>query len=696
MLNFLNTAVLAAAAAAILPLVLHLFSRRKVKVVPFSSVTFLKAMQKRQVRAIKIKQILLLVIRTLIILAVVLAFARPATRGGYLGTHATVSAVIVLDNSASMGLSVRDGRLFDLAIRKARRIIDQMEQSDEVAVMTTSGDYSALSGDNIFGNPAAAKEFVADIGLTDNRADLSEIYSQAVRLLAERPNLNREIYIISDCQEISISPEQVADEFEGKSFLVDLPVDDIDNSGLVGVDFGNQLIEVGTEIIVDVTARRMIGNGSADILVSLYLDDKRVAQDALRLKPGETGEVSFPMTVTNPGFHSGYALLSDDDLTADNIHYFSFYIPEQFSVLLVGEETVGTDLLRLALAPDENTRRHWSVNRATYTSFSSVRPSEYDVIMLADYSSISSGDMARLKEYVRRGGGLWINTGQSLDSARYTEQVEELTGVRLLSGFPSNFSRGGYYLLTDFDLDHQILSVLKEDNNGEPLSARAYTRIKTEPVPDIEMSILAKYSDGSPAMATRAIERGRVMMFNCPLSPEISDISLHPFFVPLIVRSCEYLSSDYSAHTESLPAGSSPERTLRKSFNVKNEFTLVSPDGFRSILSARFKDGERIVECQRLDKSGVYAIFNGTAESDRFAINIDPEEGDFYRSDFAALQSYFHNAEDIPYGADMAGFISEKRFGRELWHFFVLAAILLLILEMIVARDRGAPISSEE
>ncbi|MCK4573898.1 MAG: BatA domain-containing protein, partial [candidate division Zixibacteria bacterium] len=93
MFSFLNTTVLFAAVAALIPLLIHLFSKRKVKVVEFSSLKHLKAMQRRQVRRLKIRQLLLLIIRTLIILMVVLAFARPTVRSGRIGSHASVSAV---------------------------------------------------------------------------------------------------------------------------------------------------------------------------------------------------------------------------------------------------------------------------------------------------------------------------------------------------------------------------------------------------------------------------------------------------------------------------------------------------------------------------------------------------------------------------------------------------------------------------
>ena len=696
MLNFLNTAVLAAAAAALFPFLLHLFSRRKVKVVPFSSISFLKAMQKRQVRAIKIKQLLLLIIRTLIILAVVLAFARPATRGGYLGSHATVSAMIVIDNSASMNLSVKDGRLFDLALKKARGILDQLEQSDEAAVITTSGDFSQLQGENLFGNPAAAREYLNTIRLSDGSADLTESFNRAANILNERMNLNRELYIISDFQDNSINSEKSAGDYRGKTFLVDLPVDDIENIGIVSVDMGNQLFEVGTEINTAANVKKMSGSGDEEILVSLYLDDKRIGQDGLRLGPGETGTVSFPMVVNRPGFHSGYLSLSDDDLLSDNTYHFSFYIPEQFNILLVGEEGLGTRLFQLALAPDENLRRHWSVHQVPYRSFASANLGEYDVLILANYSSLPGGDVARIKEFVRKGGGLLVNLGQKTDSAAYNRDIAELTGITLTSQFPTQFSRSGHYLLSDFDLEHQILSVFKEGENNQEFSFRSYALLKSKITTEGDLRLLARYSDGSPALAVTGFGRGRVMYFGCDIAPDISDISLHPFFVPLIVRSCEYLSSDFSTHTEQLWAGSAPSRTLRKGFNVTNEFVLVMPDGQRRILTGNPQDDLRSVECGRLDQSGTYSIMNGMVESDRFSVNIDPDEGDLYRNDWEHLSSSFANAEELPYTADMAGFITEKRFGRELWQFFLLAALLLMALEMFVARDRGAPLPSED
>jgi hypothetical protein len=692
MLNFLNTAILAAAAAAVFPFLLHLFSKRKVKIIPFSSITFLKAMQKRQVRAIKIKQVLLLVVRTLIILAVVFAFARPATRGGYIGSHAAVSAVIVIDNSASMGLSVKDGRLYDLAIKKARGILQQMGQSDEAAVVTTSGDFSRPAQSSVFGNPAEALSFLNKTSLTDDRADLSASYIAAAELASKRSNLNREIYLISDFQENAFNPDKELTRFDGKTYLVELPVEEVDNSAVTGVDLGNQLIEVGTSFGSTVTVKRFSGKPNEEMLISLYLDDKQAAQKSIQLKPGESGAVDFDVMVADPGFHSGYAMLSDDDLLADNRLYFSFYIPEKFNLLLVGEQGFDTRLFQLALAPDESVRRHWSVQQSTYAQFPSINLSGYNMIILANYATLADGDIARIKEFVSHGGGLMVNIGQAVDSARFARTLADIAGVSLESSFPKDFSRAGYFLLGNFDLTHQILSVFDNKDARAQLSFKAYARIKTALADSIRTKILARWSDGSPGVTAATFGRGRVMLFNCDVNPDISDISLHPFFVPFIVRSCEYLSSDYSSHSEQIFTGSSPKRNLRLSFNISGEYALVAPDGKRRIVTGSQRDNGVVVDCGRLDVSGVYTVLNEKTESDRFAVNINSDEGDLYRTDWKDLSARFANSEKLGYSADLAGFISQKRFGRELWHYFLLAAVLLLAFEMFIARDRGGSV----
>lgn len=104
-MTFLNPFVLFGLAAASIPLILHLLNLRKLRTIEFSSLRFLKELQKTSMRRIRFRQILLLVLRTLLVIALVLAFSRPALRGSFAGlggAEAASTMVVMLDDSPSM------------------------------------------------------------------------------------------------------------------------------------------------------------------------------------------------------------------------------------------------------------------------------------------------------------------------------------------------------------------------------------------------------------------------------------------------------------------------------------------------------------------------------------------------------------------------------------------------------------------
>ena len=117
-MNFLNSIVLFGLGAVVLPLLIHLVSRRRAKEVAFPSIRLLELMQSDRIRMLKVKQLIILLLRTLIIVLIILAFARPALRSVFKGNTRT-SAVIIIDGSASM-LYVDNGELLcNRALRKS-------------------------------------------------------------------------------------------------------------------------------------------------------------------------------------------------------------------------------------------------------------------------------------------------------------------------------------------------------------------------------------------------------------------------------------------------------------------------------------------------------------------------------------------------------------------------------------------------
>src|SRR5689334_218980 len=110
---FLNPGFLGALALVSIPLIIHLLRRRKLKVIRWAAMEFLRQSQKKQSRRLRIEEIILLILRMLIVAIAVLAFTRPVLRSlgvPLLSQNARVHAIIVLDNSFSMGYRHADGK----------------------------------------------------------------------------------------------------------------------------------------------------------------------------------------------------------------------------------------------------------------------------------------------------------------------------------------------------------------------------------------------------------------------------------------------------------------------------------------------------------------------------------------------------------------------------------------------------------
>ena len=132
-LSFTNPVLLHGLWAALLPLVIHLLNRRRTVTVAFSNVGLLQTLQHDRMRRIKVKQLMLLILRTLLIALLVLAFARPTLSGGSTQVgDAGTAAVILLDRSLSMQYRTAEGMAFARALRRVQALLAMFDERDEV------------------------------------------------------------------------------------------------------------------------------------------------------------------------------------------------------------------------------------------------------------------------------------------------------------------------------------------------------------------------------------------------------------------------------------------------------------------------------------------------------------------------------------------------------------------------------------
>ncbi len=686
MFTFLNSTILLAASAAIIPLLIHLFSRRRRKVVEFSSLRHLKAMQRRQVRRLKIRQLLLLIIRTLIILAVVIAFARPTLKDGNVGKHASVSAVIIFDNTASMNRTVADGQLFELARRRTASLLETFGQGDKICLLPLTGTNESERAQ--FVSLVLALEQLKQIKPGESGTSIDNALGEAINLLEDEHDLNREIYIVCDQQRRLLPEKQLFAEVDAKIYLVELPVEEVENIGVTSIDFGGQLIQAGHDFEIVVSIKNYGAENETDRIASCFLDGRRVSQNDFEVGADREVLVRFTTRVTSAGFHSGFIELSDDKFLTDNREYFSFYIPEQFNVLVIENNNAG-QFMTLALAPSSETNKYWSVKNAKPEELFGLNFYDYDLILLAGTPRLSNTMINRLNNFIRIGNSAYFTYDGNTDINYFNEKYSSLTGITYQSAVNKSPTRAGFYTWQSIDLSHPIFSVFDlEDDKPPEVKFWALPRMSA----DSDTRIILEFTGGQPALVEKNYGDGKVITFTGPMSPKFTDLVSHGFFVPMTARISEYLASDLSGFELKLFTDQNINRPLKLPGAITEPVQMTIPDSARYDIIPDDQNGTMILSARPTNLSGIYHIEYKGQEIDRFAVNVSEEETNLASvdADQFLLSLGGEQSKILEPNVVLAAAIAEFRIGRELWHIFAWLAALLLMAEMLLGRRQSA------
>ncbi|HCR18771.1 MAG TPA: hypothetical protein DIU35_14925, partial [Candidatus Latescibacteria bacterium] len=147
-------------------------------------------------KKVKLKQILLLIIRSLILLLLALAFSGPTVKGtrsdGTAG--ARTSAVLLLDRSLSMRHRLNGGTLFDRARERTREALGLFDSRDDVSLHLfddRTEPFNSRSVEHVQSRLEIAQP-------SYRSTNLGPVLVQAFRQLGSSALVNRELYIISD------------------------------------------------------------------------------------------------------------------------------------------------------------------------------------------------------------------------------------------------------------------------------------------------------------------------------------------------------------------------------------------------------------------------------------------------------------------------------------------------------------------
>lgn len=675
---FLYKIFLPVLVAAAIPILLHLLNRFRLPVVEFSSIEFLKRLQKKKSRRIKLRQLILLILRTLAIIAVVLVFARPALQSGNAAdSAAAVETIIVLDDGLNSGAESRDGQILRIAAGRAIDIAELNGSDDQLTLILTSQPSRSIT------TPAS------QVDLIKNRLEnlessyippnLNETWNKIDSIFSSTDRFNRELYIVSNLY--ATRWDSIDWEEPGKTekrFIVPVGPDHLENISVDKVTLTSTIIHSDRPVELTAELRNHSGNTVQDALVGVYLDGQRTALASVDIPPNSSITQTFSVTPTKTGSLAGSVKLEDmDPFNQDNRRNFILEVPDSLHVLVVAPDSATSRILEAVF--NNPASGFIKITAADPRRWEAEPFNSYNCLLLAGINSMSNGVSDRVADFVKRGGGVIIFQGPRADLANLNRGLWQKLGF---TGSRGVVERGGISW-GNIDLKHPIFKGIFEDRSAPRFPMVDFL---VDLIPNPSDQVVIPLSDGHPFLLERQIGKGKALMFSVSLGLESGDFIYTGIFAPLLFRSVSYSSISLDETDWNWLTGLRQRIFLPVQNAVSIQMTL--PDNETVDIPPRPVIGGVEYDAGLIEVPGIYLISVNNSTVIRYAANIPTSESTLIRRDIEALSNRLYGASVIDKDSkDLSTLIYSARFGRELWRPLAILFIILLVLESTIGRS---------
>ena len=667
---FLNPLVLIGLVAAAVPLLVHFFNFRQPRRLDYSSLALLHALRSTTIQRMRLRQWLLLLLRTLAIFMLIAAFARPVLTGtageAFIG-RASLSVVVVLDQSLSMTQGNAEGPYLEQTRSSARTLLQDSQNADEVFIMASTAQAPAKMDDVPRLEPSATTVTAAEA-----------IYKAASFLQSEASHVNQMVLYLGDLQKSTLADSLTYELPEGMAVrLIPVQASDRPNVAVTGATVLSRIVELGEPMRIEATAINHGATPIDDWAISLFLEDERVAQSGISLMPGIPTSVVLSASPNAYGWLAGYIEGEDDSFYQDNRQYLTVKVPQQLNILIAGDSGPQTQSLAMALSLDEEDTP-FQTHVIDQEALVSTALSRYDAVFLVGLSELSSGERAELVRYVDEGGGLLLFPANDLSASN-----------ALLSALGAgNWTlRESPQTVTQAELEHTLFEgIFERSSSGnasriEPVQVHRFAGYT--PGAALEQPII-RLSGGEPFLQEILYGRGRVLLITVAPDHSWSDFPVRGLFVTLLYRAAHYLSAGESVQGDQLTAGEPATIRLPSTGALAQ---LITPSGVEIVPRQRESLGSTFLDVQ-VDEPGVADVTAGGELVRRLSVAMDPRESELTYATPEEAATELSRALNSPVDVTLTNTldaVTQAQRGRSLWRQFLIAALLLLTAEMIVA-----------
>ena len=729
--SFANPFLLGGLGLASLPIIIHLLNRRRFKVMEWAAMDFLLKAAVRNRKRVRLENLLLLLVRTMIVVLLILAVARPFTTvddalAGMFGSEGQTERILLLDDSHSMRAGQGNRPGFEVAKQVARKLILRLHEehsNDRITLVLASDPHGGTTGvqsvtaasDNALRLAERIKALRPSDGVFDPETAINAILER------QKEETNRlALDIVSDFRKkdwIDIDgnvagPVRAAiARFteRGEVRLVDVGSAPVQNLGVVSLESKDRAVVAGvpTTFVARIKNHGPEPVDGSRIQVTFQFGQTRL--DPVRLdgtlRPGESAEVTQEFTFRDRGPVVVQARIPTEVLPGDDVRRLIVHVRKSMRFLLVDGEPDPehfrgeSDFLAASLMPPGNTVSGIEVEVVPEAAFTGRQLDVVDCVFLMNVYRLPDERVRMLEKFVAAGGGLVFFLGDQVDPTVYNATFYgkgDLAGKGLLPLFlmEEEGASDDYFTLSPPETDHPALRFLAGINEivfrmvhvrrfiGSRLQAR-----------DEKVRVLMSWTDdnNSPALVEKEYGRGRVLLWTTSGDNEWTDMPRSHIYLPLMHELARYVVKPDPTDTTKLVG--SPIVIRYDAVRMQRVAHVVPPaelGGSAVPLALKSIDEKKTnFEFRYPDTqlAGAYTVRLKTPQGEDYrrpyAFNVDPDEGDLRLADRKALVRM--DRVSLHRASEESMLDTDESDRTEFWRTLMYAMIALAAFETLLA-----------
>jgi len=628
------------------PIIIHLLTKRHSKLIDFPSLKFLKILEQDALRKFNIKQLILLILRTLMILLIILIFARPNlnTSGNFkLFSTRSDLAVIVLDNTAS-----NQTGLAGLSRTWLAGFAHQLRGKGFKVVFTGLTDW-ALTDDPESIQPTYAGATQQDL-LTSliQQLDLSRYRERHLIWIGDGQDATGIFAQLADWKRYLL--QQQADHDWGISSIV-LPVTGLRQGGAYTLEIGV------THAAEDLAPQSL----------NLIINENRQNQTAVDVA---MDFLSLSARVAESGFQMGQLILGQDEQSYNNSRYFVLSAGLKTPIQIV-RQPGSPDFWQVLESGVTKTDLNYAIHLLRYDELDNLALTAGGTVIIEDAQQLQAYTWSRLQTFVSQGGQL-ILFGDGGDRMRKILSFNQ-TMERQISPFPFGLrltAAGKTYLESapiEAALDQERVKIYQRFQGvGNELD-----------------ETWIRFLDDQPFLGAAVYGHGRVVWFNTDFGVGAGNLPVLGLFPPLLLKLSERSGQVAKLARYNANIGDTLNFYPGNQTGVSMTYSIQRPDGS---LDYQAPDSNYTIKYIHSDLPGFYQLTNGRQVIQPIGVNVAGSEAG------AHAQSYDFEALNVFSTGDQSTLVTEimnHQSGTALWPLFLSLLLLLWVVETYLSRVKS-------